>query len=754
MGKSIGIDLGTTNSVVAFKDLNVKIIKHEGKLEELVRSCVAFPDGNSEPIVGKNAYNNFERYLPNSVISVKRLMGGSINDTGVKMMMSDKDAYPFNIKNLSTGTDDAVAIVIHGKELTPEEISSIILRELKKQASEELGEVTHAVITVPAYFNEKQKTATRLAAHKAGLKVQRLLSEPTAAAISYGFDNMKNGESKLLLIYDFGGGTFDLSILIASEGKFIESVTSGDRWLGGDDIDKLLRNWFIQQICKKYKITDFNKSLENLKKRDRDNFNREFRQQIEEIKKQLSNISTAKLELFGYLEDENGDIIDIDIKIERDDFESLIFPVVKKTTELIDKLLEENSYPIETVDSILLVGGSSGIPLVKKMLIDKYGEDKIIVSDKPMLAIAEGAAILAHSLTEEFECPKCGTLAQKKQTKCDKCKANIEEITIGESDNDIVVHTTTHNYFIQITDNNGHKKLEKIIDNATPLPTNSNKNFKTTINNQKLVEIIVYADAENGTFDRQSIGYLAISENLSKNSDLTFTFSMDADQTLSIKSYPRGRNDLSKDIVLSRGNKDAKCLQTLSEVIETIYTSSDISDNKKIEFTESIQNIVDEINKIGNGQQDNNKWYEIECKTIQVKEQALTTEENKELSFIFSQILLNVFSSYLDNTDTIALRDLVSRYEGSTNDLQRNSLLTEMKEITDNYLIFMHVFMLKLAADQAENPNSASLLNVNYNSAMAALRNGEITQVISVLQSSAHLLEQNPFVFGTGVGNG
>ena len=315
MGKSIGIDLGTTNSVVAFKDLNVKIIKHEGKLEELVRSCVAFPDGNSDPIVGKTAYNGFDRYKPNSVISVKRLMGGSINDEGVERMMSDKETYPFNIKNLSTGTDDAVAIVIHGKELTPEEISSIILRELKKQASEELGEVTHAVITVPAYFNEKQKTATRLAAHKAGLKVQRLLSEPTAAAISYGFDNMKKGESKVLLIYDFGGGTFDLSILVAADGKFIESVTSGDRWLGGDDIDKLLRNWFIQQICKKYKITDFNRSLENLKKRDRDNFNREFRQQIEEIKKQLSNISTAKLELFGYLEDENGDIIDIDIKI-------------------------------------------------------------------------------------------------------------------------------------------------------------------------------------------------------------------------------------------------------------------------------------------------------------------------------------------------------------------------------------------------------------------------------------------------------
>ena len=748
MGKSIGIDLGTTNSVVAFKKLNVEIIKHEGKLEELVRSCVAFPDGNSEPIVGKLAYNNLEvRYLPNAVFSVKRLIGGSINDDGVKMMMNDKKSYPFNIKNLSTGTDDAVAIVIHGKELTPEEISSFILKRLKDQASEELGEVTHAVITVPAYFNEKQKTATRLAAHKAGLKVQRLLSEPTAAAISYGFDNMKGGESKVLLVYDFGGGTFDLSILIASEGKFIESVTSGDRWLGGDDIDKLLRNWFIQQICSKYKINDFNESLENLVKRERDKFNRDFRLQIEEIKKQLTTNKSANLDLANYLEDEKGDFIDIDIKIVREDFESLIYPLVKRTIELADKLLEENSYPIETVDSILLVGGSSCIPLVKKMLIDKYGSDKVIVSDKPMLAIAEGAAILAHSLTEEFECPKCGTLAQKNQTQCDNCKANIEEITIGGAENDMVVHSTTHNYFIQISDNNGQKKLEKIIDNATPLPTSPNKNFKTTVNNQKLVGILIYADAENGTFELQSIGYYSISENLPSNSDLTFTFAMDADQTLQVKAYPRGRNDLVQGIVLSRGNKDAKCLHTLTEVIESIYTARDISDNKKVEFTESIQNIIEEINKIGNGQHDDNKWYELECKIIQSKESACTTEENKELPFIFAQILLNEFSSHLDNTDTIDLRDLTSRYEGTTNDLQRQGLLTEMKEITDNYLIFIQVFMLKLAAVQAEDHNSAKQLNDNYNSALAALRNGEVTQAISVLQNSEHLLEQNPIDF-------
>ena len=595
MGKSIGIDLGTTNSVVAFKDLNVKIIKHEGKLEELVRSCVAFSDGVSDPIIGKLAYQQIERYSPNAVFSVKRLMGGSIKDEGVKKMMTERKFYPFNIKNLSSGTDDAVAIVIHGKEYTPEEISALILKRLKDQASEELGEVTHAVITVPAYFDEKQKTATRLAAHKAGLKVQRLLSEPTAAAISYGFDKIKEGESKVILIYDFGGGTFDLSILVISGGQFIESVTGGDRWLGGDDIDRLLKNWFIQQICKILNISDLNELVDKLLKRDRDKFNREFREQIENIKQQLSVNKSAKLDLSGYLENESGDIIDIEIKISREDFESLINPLVSRTIYLVDELLEKNSYPIETIDNILLVGGSSGIPLVKKMLIDKYGKDKVISSEKPMLAIAEGAAILAHSLNEEFECPKCGTVAMKNQTKCEKCGVDIQEFTLGNNENEIVVHSTTHNYFIQVTDKNGNIKLEKIIDNATPLPISSNKNFKTSVDNQKLVEILIYADAENGTFVRQTIGYFALSENLPINSDLTFTFSMDADQTLQVKAYPRGRNDLAQEIVLSRGNKDAKCLETLSETNKEIYTADDISDNKKLEFTESIQVFVDEM---------------------------------------------------------------------------------------------------------------------------------------------------------------
>lgn len=246
MAKTIGIDLGTTNSVVAFKDATVRVIATGPNTEDLCRSCVAV-DKSGSFIVGNAPYKNWKRYAPNIVVSVKRLMGAAISDPQVQKMKTDKDMYPYGISKYSGGTEDSVAVIMQGREYTPEQISAEILRQLKNDASVKLGdEVTHAVITVPAYFNEKQKSATRKAAELAGLKVQRLLAEPTAAAISYGADKMSENEDKIFLVYDFGGGTFDLSILVASGGNFIESGTGGDRWLGGDDIDRLLSEYVLR----------------------------------------------------------------------------------------------------------------------------------------------------------------------------------------------------------------------------------------------------------------------------------------------------------------------------------------------------------------------------------------------------------------------------------------------------------------------------------------------------------------------------
>lgn len=172
--------------------------------------------------------------------------------------------YPYGISQLSGGTEESVAIIMNGKEYSPEQISAEILRQLKDDASVKLGdEVTHAVITVPAYFSEIQKTATRKAAELAGLKVRRLLAEPTAAAISYGADKMAANEDKIFLVYNFGGGTFDLSILVASGGNFIESGTGGDRWLGGDDIDRLISEFALTETGKQNNV-DIHDVIESL----------------------------------------------------------------------------------------------------------------------------------------------------------------------------------------------------------------------------------------------------------------------------------------------------------------------------------------------------------------------------------------------------------------------------------------------------------------------------------------------------------
>ena len=280
MAKAIGIDLGTTNSVVAFKDTSVRTITTGPDNEELCRSCVAIDKKTGEFVVGNSPYNSWKKYAPNIVVSVKRLMGVGISDEQVQKMKAQKSLYPYGIDKLAGGTDESVAVILNGKQYTPEQISAQILRQLKDDASVKLGEITHAVITVPAYFNEKQKIATRKAAELAGLKVQRLLAEPTAAAISYGVDKMGKDEEKVFLVYDFGGGTFDLSILVASGGNFIESGTGGDRWLGGDDIDKALMNYVFEQTNKEQNV-DVQALIEALDDRKRFAFQGELKKQID-----------------------------------------------------------------------------------------------------------------------------------------------------------------------------------------------------------------------------------------------------------------------------------------------------------------------------------------------------------------------------------------------------------------------------------------------------------------------------------------
>lgn len=727
MGKAIGIDLGTTNSVVAFKDVSVRTIQTGANNEDLCRSCVAM-DRNGNFIVGNSVYNSWKRHAPNIVVSAKRLMGASINDSNVQKMKADKHSYPFGIQKLSGGTEDSVAILLHGKEYTPEQISAEILRSLKNDANNKLGDVEYAVITVPAYFNEKQKSATKKAAKLAGLKVLQLLAEPTAAALSYGFDNLKDDEDKTLLIYDFGGGTFDLSILTAAGGQFVETGAGGDRWLGGDDIDVILSDYVKEQIENNNNL-NLQELLDGKSEKEVKEFTAGLKADVENAKKTLSQSTSATIFISNYLEDDNDDPVD-DIVVTRDTFESLIRPLILRTIDLIEELLTKTSISADDLSNILLVGGSSCIPLVKRMLVEKYGEEKVLSSEKPMLAIAQGAAILAASMDVT-------------KWKDDEDGDFDENEAPSEGP---VVYTAKHNYYIQLQ-RNGKKELEKFIEDQTPLPYSINRQFSTTVNDQKIVEVKLFSDAEDGTYEKLASGFFTISENLSAGSKLNFTFNLDEDETLRVKVKVVNTGK-SSQVVLGRGNKDSSCLSEISSSIEDVMSDESISENKKSTFISKVQNIIDVIEK-SRLKSDDDKWLELEQQVKTAKQFAIEPEEQENhLGEILATVLVNNFRQYIDPSDYSEMKDKLNQLRSTTDKFKKESLNQELEDIANQYGILLNVFLYKIVANNAKTPQDAARANCAFDEMMQALKTGDVASVRRIQNENSDLLATNDVSIG------
>ena len=716
MKKAIGIDLGTTNSVVAFKDTAVKIVRNKEN-EELTRSCVGLRKG--EILVGRNAYQLLTADPINTILSVKRLMGGAIKDKMVQDMMHSP-YYKFGITALKSGTDDAVAVVLGGKQYTPEQVSAEILKKLKEDAEEKLGdEVTHAVITVPAYFTEKQKNATRLAAQLAGLKVQKLLAEPTAAAIAYGVDNMKAGDSKTVMIYDFGGGTFDLSILNIVDGQYMEAGTGGDRWLGGDDLDRKLQELVLQKVSSQYNIGDINNLIENLSDKKKFQFEGQIRFQTETAKIQLSSAKVASILIDNLLEDETGDVIDIDITITREEFEKLTVPFIDRSIELIATLLKEVGYDMTMIDNILLVGGTSCIPIVKQMLSEKFGANKIKISDKPMLAIAEGAAILSHRMGDEYEAPLKGVPA------------------IGE-----ISYSTNHNYFIELKD----EKFDRIIEKQMPLPCNIAKIYKTTVNNQKVVKVGIYADVEDGRKEKQTMGFVTIEEDLPLGSDIVFDITLGIDELFDINAYPKNSKTKKRKIVLGRGNKDSKALDYLSGCLQKMITG-DFSEKQRDYFFKSAKKEIEKINSLGTENNDSQKWEEIGSNTFSAFEQAERVSDDidkDELSIIFATILLTEYPDLIGNEDAVTMRRLLHDAKSQDDPLLSIQATQKLIVLTDEYPVLITVFTVKIASDKAVkiNPSDGHRLLQMHDQIVSHFRNRRKDEAFTLLDEAIELRDR------------
>lgn len=707
MKKAIGIDLGTTNSVISFKDTDVKIIRNNEN-EELTRSCVALI--NHEHVTGRTAFFNIKRDPINTILSIKRLMGGAIKDKMVQEMIANKRYYKFGITQLQRGTEDAVAVLLGGKEYTPEQISSEILSKLKADAEAKLGdEVTHAVITVPAYFTEKQKNATRLAAQAAGLKVQKLLAEPTAAAIAYGVDNLKTGEAKTVLIYDFGGGTFDLSILNIVDGQYMEAGTGGDRWLGGDDIDRSLQEFILNKVQETYKISNLENLIASLPDKKRFAFEGEFRIQVEQAKIQLSSASNANINILGLLEDENSEWIDIDVQISKDEFNVLVKPYIQRTIDLIEELLKEVSYDISMIDHILLVGGSSCIPLVKQMLVEKYGVEKIKVAEKPMLTIAEGAGILSHKLSDSFECPFCGNEVKSNQVSCLQCNKNVEQITTSKIGDEGISYSTNHNYFIRIQDSTGDYKLDRIIEKQNPLPLSVSKTFKTTSNNQKIVKVSLWTDVENGKYEETTMGFFTIEDNLPENSEIVFIFEIDKDEIFNIRVYPKSNKSKEKQIFLGRGNRDSKALKFLSECFDKVIKGNYTQVQQDF-FFKAAQKEIEKIKQIDVLDKDSEKWDEIGTTTFVAFEKAEQISDEIDdnlLVVIFGQILCGQYHMLIPDDDLAKMKRHLDQISSTDDALDKINAIQRLKEITDRYDVLVTLFTVKLASMNAESTNLA-----------------------------------------------
>ncbi len=380
MSKIIGIDLGTTNSVVAVMEGGEPVVITNPEGSRLTPSVVAFTK-TGERLVGQVAKRQAVTNPENTIFSIKRFMGRRFNEVSEEMKM-----VPYTVVAAANGD---VRVKALDKDYAPPEISAMILQKLKQAAEEYLGQpVTEAVITVPAYFNDAQRQATKEAGKIAGLDVKRIVNEPTAAALAYGLDKKKD---ETIAVYDFGGGTFDISILEVGEGVVEVKATNGDTHLGGDNLDQRIIEWIIAEFKKSDGI-DLSKDRMALQR---------LREGAEKAKMELSTVMESEINLPFITADQNGPK-HLQLKLTRAKFEQLVDDLLQKTVGPTKQALADAGVDARKIDEVVLVGGSTRIPKVQQIVKDLFGKEphKGVNPDE---VVAIGAAVQAGVLAGEVK---------------------------------------------------------------------------------------------------------------------------------------------------------------------------------------------------------------------------------------------------------------------------------------------------------------------------------------------------------------
>lgn len=446
--KIIGIDLGTTNSVVAFMEGNIPKVIPNKDGSNTIPSIVAFTK-DGKRLVGNLAKRQAVTNPENTIYSAKRFIGHKFEE-----ISQEAGKVPYKIVKRANGD---VGIMGQGKEYTPQEISSAILAELKQTAEEFLGHsVNEAVITVPAYFNDSQRQATKDAGKIAGLEVMRIINEPTAAALAYGFDKKKNGT---IAVFDFGGGTFDISVLEINDGVIEVRSTNGDTHLGGDDVDNILIDYLAQEFQKENGI-DLRKDSLALQR---------LKEASEKAKKELSTLHETDINLPYITADASGPK-HLNIKISRAKLESLCSDVFRRLLEPCKKALTDAQLSPSQIDEVILVGGSTRIPKVQQLVKEFFGKEPN-KSVNPDEVVAIGAAIQGGILAGQVS---------------DVLLLDVTPLSLG-------IETLGG-------------VMTKLIERNTTIPTRKSQVFSTAEDNQTAVDIRIFQGEREFAKDNKILG--------------------------------------------------------------------------------------------------------------------------------------------------------------------------------------------------------------------------------------------------------
>ena len=575
MGKVIGIDLGTTNSAVAVMESSAPEILENAEGARTTPSVVAISK-TKERLVGVSARRQAVTNPTNTVYGIKRFIGHSFSDTAVQR---DIKNAPFSVSQTSGG---GVQVKLGDQEYSPEEISAMTLRKLKDDAEMRLGErVTEAVVTVPAYFNDAQRKATKDAGKIAGLEVKRIINEPTAAALAYGFDKKKNEK---LVVFDFGGGTFDISILQVGDDVVEVKGTAGDSHLGGRDIDRELLEHVIAEYRKESGVDLSNDSLA-VQRLD---------EEVERAKKELSQAQETEINI-PFITSTSAGPQHLLMKLSRPTLESLAKPYIDTALEITKQVLSDAEFSVSDVDEVILVGGQTRMPAVIQAVESLFGKQPNR-SINPDEVVALGAAIQGGILSGDVR---------------DVLLLDVIPLSLG-------IETLGG-------------VATKLIEKNTTLPTSASQTFSTAADNQPSVEIHVVQGERSMATDNKSLGRFildGIGASPRGMPQIEVEFDLNTDGILNVTAKDKKTNKMQSIRIEARGGLSDGDIERMKQDAEAHATE----DEKKKELVE-VRNILEqaiyegeEIAKQEGLSEEAKKEVEQMVQTLREKK----TSENKE----------------------------------------------------------------------------------------------------------------------------